>query len=72
MDGDLTYRDYKKFGTSSRIVGMGEAQEIAAGTDDFVVGAFFDGALVGDWFGREIGTAPSRSLTTAFYETFTI
>jgi hypothetical protein len=27
MDGDLTYRDYKKFRTSSRIVGMGEISE---------------------------------------------
>jgi hypothetical protein len=27
MDGDLTYRDYKKFRTSSRIVGTGEVQE---------------------------------------------
>jgi|SRR5579871_526156 len=27
MDGDLTYRDYKKFRTSAKIVGMGEVQE---------------------------------------------
>jgi hypothetical protein len=27
MDGDQEYRDYKKFGTSSRIVGMGEVKE---------------------------------------------
>jgi hypothetical protein len=27
IDGDQTYRDYKKFRTSSKIVGMGEVKE---------------------------------------------
>jgi len=27
IDGDQEYRDYKKFRTSSKIVGMGEVQE---------------------------------------------
>jgi hypothetical protein len=27
IDGEQTYRDYKKFGASSKIVGMGEAPE---------------------------------------------
>jgi hypothetical protein len=27
IDGDQQYRDYKKFGASSKIVGMGEVKE---------------------------------------------